>query len=152
MTGPPDASHPFGASSPGIWVLAALGGFWAIGLAVWAWAWTGAGLPGAWWLSATAGSLCLLWCGWGLRSRRQGNLVWMAGAPGRHPGGWSLLVRHGGRAVPVTRIECVLDLQQALLLRVHPRSGPPAWIWLLRRDDPQGWAMMRRAVFATGGR
>lgn len=152
MTGPPDARHPFGPSRPDAWVLSGLVGLWAGGLAVWAWVWGASGLPGAWWLSAIAGAVCLFWSLWSLRSRVQGELVWTAAVPGRDPGGWSLITRRSARWIPVRRIESALDLQLALLLRVHPRSGPPCWVWLLQRDDPQGWPAMRRAVFASGSR
>ncbi len=45
-------------------------------------------------------------------------------------------------------IQCELDLQTFLLLRLRPDQGPQLWLWLDRRMGSEPWIALRRALAA----
>lgn len=48
-------------------------------------------------------------------------------------------------------VECVLDLQVAVLLRLQDAHAQTHWIWAERGRDPARWNSLRRAMMAAGG-
>jgi toxin CptA len=75
----------------------------------------------------------------GLNQRVKGQLRW----DGEH-WHWSGLQEH-----TVTDINCVLDLQRLLLLRIHCDQGPRLWLWLESSSMDAAWLALRRAVVAS---
>lgn len=68
--------------------------------------------------------------------------------PGTPLGDWSwhsTTYRHG---TPVERLECVLDVQNALLLRLRNGAGLHTWVWLQHDTAPEHWHALRRALQA----
>jgi hypothetical protein len=46
----------------------------------------------------------------------------------------------------VTRLQCALDLQRVLLLRITCEAGPRMWLWLYSPAMDGRWRAVRRAV------
>ena len=43
---------------------------------------------------------------------------------------------------------CFIDLQRAMLLRLHNPDGARTWIWVERLAEPSRWLDLRRALLA----
>jgi hypothetical protein len=103
---------------------------------------------GAWWFALCVGLVWVAVLVWRLQYPIQGRLGWLVDDAGRG-GEWrwhSEAYRHG---TPVTRIEWALDLQVAVLVRLHNAAGAGWWVWLHRRADPARWDDLRRALLAS---
>lgn len=135
MHGPPSVSHPVGRSRFAGALMAVLA---AAGLAaVSAWAWQSAA-PG--WRQALAFAAVAACTGIAARAwwvSPRGLLRWDGG-------GW--LWEEGG-AASAGRVGQALDLQSRLLVRFHPETGAPRWLWLERDAAPADWDALRRAVY-----
>ena len=113
-----------------------------------AWALLGAGAQPTW-VVAGAGAglwlLCSLMAAWFWLRTPCGTLIWN----GAH---WLLESPHGAAlCAPCTQLQVPLDLQQRLWLRLQPAppdAGPPLWLWLERRSQPERWHDLRRAVYS----
>ncbi len=46
----------------------------------------------------------------------------------------------------VCAVQCVLDLQVWMLLRLQTGEGPCEWMWLRRKDHVKRWYALRRAL------
>ena len=44
--------------------------------------------------------------------------------------------------------DVLLDLQSHLWVKIRFQDGPPAWIWLERKAQPERWMDLRRAVYS----
>jgi len=55
-------------------------------------------------------------------------------------------------AVVLHAIECVLDGQNRMLLRLKPLARSATWAWVERDRSPAHWADLRRALVATSDR
>ncbi|MEJ6024074.1 hypothetical protein [Ramlibacter sp. PS4R-6] len=136
MHGAPSVSHPVGRSRFAAmacacaWLLAAAGvALWSAQVQA-----SPARLAGAGCVLAAAGLVA--WRSW--QRSPQGTLAW-------NGEGWSWAASpqaEGGMPEPV------LDLQQVLLLRWRPESGPVRWLWAERRAQPATWDDLRRAVYS----
>lgn len=157
MHSAPSVEYPAGGSVLDARVTLAAALVWLLVQALWAWTWGVWPLPGAWWGAAVAGLALLALGHWQRRHPVQGRLRWQA-APALAPdvprvaatpaGDWSwhsATYRHG---TPVERLDCVLDAQNALLLRLHNAAGLYALVWLQRDADPARWPDLRRALQA----
>ena len=137
MHAAPSVRYPVGRSrAAGVFLAAA----WSAGaLATCWWTWQAA-TPG--WRQAAAALLVLAVGAFGLaawlRSPR-GALAWDGAA-------WTLALE-GGETAP-GRIEPGADLQGLLLLRWRPLCRGGTWLWLERRQAPQAWDALRRAVYS----
>jgi len=56
-----------------------------------------------------------------------------------------------GGEVRVGQPAIALDLQNRVLLRWQPETGPVRWIWLERSRDCVHWEALRRAVYSRAG-
>lgn len=158
----PSVEYPVGRSVLDTSVTLAAALVWLLVQALWAWTWGVWPLPGAWW-GATAVGVALLVLGrWQQRHPVQGRLCWQAastlppdvprGAVAPLRGNWiwySVIYRYG---TPVERLECVLDAQHVLLLRLHNEAGLRTLVWLQRDADPTHWPALRRALQAHRSR
>lgn len=157
MHSAPSVEYPAGRS---VWdhrIMGLAAVAWAVAQALWAWEWGVWPLPGAWWCAAVAGVVLLGWWRWQTRHPVQGCLRWQMAAPGPMDvpqvpgtplGDWSWhsdTYRHG---TPVERLECVLDVQNALLLRLRNGAGLHTWVWLQHDTAPAHWPALRRALQA----
>jgi len=48
----------------------------------------------------------------------------------------------------VQRLQCCLEGQDHMLLRLHGAGGQSAWVWLRRHADAASWTALRRALLA----
>ena len=46
----------------------------------------------------------------------------------------------------VCSVQCVMDLQACMLLRLQTSDGASEWIWLQRKDHLNSWEPLRRAL------
>jgi toxin CptA len=139
MHGAPSVSYPVGRSRFGA-ALSAVA--WACGAAAWL-GWLLLGPAPGWrqWLglAVLAGVGLFALAAW--RSAPAGRLAW----DGEH-WRWSAPVEGAGCAQD-GKLAMGMDLQHWLLLHWLPLQGRPLWLWLSRKDDPQHWDALRRAVY-----
>jgi hypothetical protein len=125
-----------GASSPRRVVAVALGAVLWLAWAVFAWrSWVHAPVGYLQWAASAASSHGL---------PRTGLWRWHRQVPGQdhhNP--------HLSHGAPLQQVQCVLDLQSRLLLRVRNPDGVHRWLWLERRSDPTRWMDLRRALVQT---
>ncbi len=104
------------------------------------------------WMAPLAG-LCswLVWCvvalvTW-LRSPA-GALKWDASARKEEGGSGAWSWHQAGAAVPMplSRLECKLDLQSRILLRLRTSGTSACWVWAERRSQSERWMDLRRAI------
>ncbi|MDO8903409.1 hypothetical protein [Hydrogenophaga sp.] len=97
-----------------------------------------------------------LWSIWVFKSwwyTPKGALHWDSLAPsaGDSPraGAWRWLADEGGENVSLQAIECVIDWQSWMLLRLKQPSHLATWVWVERHCGPARWGDLRRALMAT---
>ena len=56
---------------------------------------------------------------------------------------WSRSLQNGDG---VCEVECVMDLQVCMLLKLQTLEGVREWIWLQRKDHHKNWYPLRRAL------
>ena len=135
----PSVSYPVGRSAFQALLLLALGaaGLAACGLL----AWQVAGWRA--WLAGLAAVAIAAWAALWWRTQSEGLLLWDGAAWDWSPAGQGL-ARRG-------RIDVLLDLQHALLLRWAGEEGRCEWLWAERGRAPTRWAALRRAVYSPAG-
>ncbi len=113
-----------------------------------AWLWHEQWVPsGAWWFSLVVGAVWAVVLVWRLQHPIEGRLGWQADDSGRG-GVWLWHSDAYRRGTPVVRIEWPIDLQGAVLVRLHNAAGLGWWVWMHRRADPARWDDLRRALQA----
>lgn len=115
----PRSGHPWG------WTAVSVGAFaWAVWVAV---AVTG-------WLRSPEGSLS-----W------DPDVVQEEGGAGA----WSWCGPPSSEPVSLSQMECVVDLQNRILLRFRSANAGPRWIWVERRGNSARWSDLRRALVSS---
>lgn len=125
-------------------VLGALCGFSVLALAALV-GWSYVGLQAGW----LERSIALLL--WTAATGAAGHFWWNAprGALAWDGAQWWLETAHAGPAVPAEASpQVLLDLQWGLLLLLKVRQNRSLWLWLERRQSPQQWSALRRAVYS----
>ena len=85
--------------------------------------------------------LCALGlAGWCIARTRSETSASVLRWDGRH---WSWSRQHGDS---VLSVDCALDLQAWMLLRLQTGEGPCEWMWLRREDHVKSWCALRRAL------
>ena len=149
-------------TEPALFVVLALAHALALGWWAHAWAWQWVRLPAPWWLMLVGWLTWMAWWRWRMQHPLVGQLAWVPpdpseaavpatvrGAPAL-PGHWrwfSPSYRHG---VDLSQVECVLDLQSSVLLRLRTVAGLGVWVFLEQRHDAAQWLALRRALQAHG--
>ena len=137
-------AYPTGCSMEQAGVSLFLAGVWLSSVVVWwqAHGWTVVDMSIAWWGFLGTGSVlaCLTW----RRLKRSvgGQLVW-------EDGEWRLFTPLWQRGLRITRVECVVDIDAWLVLRVHTRVGLTTWVWCRRSERPQTWVTFRQALYGA---
>lgn len=107
------------------------------------------------WMAPLAGlCLWLVWCvvaltTW-LRSP-EGALQWDASAYKEEGGSGAWAWHEAGAALPMplSRVECALDLQSRILLRLRTSGVRHCWVWAERRSQSERWMDLRRAIVCS---
>jgi len=145
--GPEAVTYPVGDSARryvlAVWLALVLAGVGV--LLLWALPWRGRPLPGAWWCVAVGVGCLSVWGAWQMRALPVGQLSW---DPQAFPvgSGWCWDSQAYRRGVALERVEPVLDLQHAQLVRATTVAGLVLWLWLLRGDAPRQWGRLRQAL------
>jgi len=130
-------------------VLAGLAGGWLWGLLVWAAVYVRVGQwpPAQWGWAMAAGLGLSAWTIWRLRVASPATMA-------RGGQGWQLFSATWRRGLVLARVDCTIDGQSWMLLRVQSTTGLSQWLWCTQRDDPERWPLFRQAVYqgATGDR
>jgi hypothetical protein len=111
-------------------------------------------------LTGVQSGIGLLLCGgwtalaiWQWSRSAQGYLHWDAGgkpvARDARPGLWRWQPMGRTRSLDVARVSLVMDVQALCLLRVEIPGGGDRWLWVNRRQDPERWDDLRRALVAA---
>lgn len=147
MHNAPSVQYPAGRSVWGWRFQGLLIGLWVVVQATWLhsldWTWP----PGAWWWSLVLG---LVACGhalWRSQHEPQGLLQWDATVLPQGQWRWTSAAFRNG--TPLERVEWVLDLKTAALLRLQTAAGWPLWVWVERQQQPADWDALRRALYAS---
>jgi len=125
-------------------LLAALAGGGLLGLLVWAAAYVQADQapPAEWGLAVLACSGLSAWTVWRLRVASPATLVC-------GPQGWQLFSATWRRGLLLARVDCTIDGQSWMLLRVESATGLSRWLWCAASDDPERWPLWRQAVYQS---
>ena len=141
---PPSVVYPLARSRVLGALLVAILGMGGVVLTAWVVHGRGSGVVGwpaaAVWAAALAGVAHFWW------NQPQGSLHW----DGRS---WTMDIASSEAPSAAAAIlsappEVLLDLQSHLWVKVCPRPGTPAWIWLARSVQPERWMDLRRAVYS----
>lgn len=149
MRNAPSVEHPVGRSVFERKLHAAFALMWLFMQSLWA---IHLGLvvpPGAWWVSFLCGVAAAAYGGWRLKLQPVGVLRWNAAAQPKER--WDWLGRAGFRGTALKQVDCMLDLQVVVLLRLVTHTDLPMWVWLERgQTTPTQWDALRRAIKAHG--
>lgn len=105
--------------------------------------------PGAWWASLLGGVAAAAYGWWRLKHQPVGVLRWDV-VSGSH-GQWHWVSDGSSKDAALLHVNCMLDLQAVLLLKLVTKAEMPLWIWLERRQSaPPQWDALRRALKAHG--
>lgn len=128
----------------------------ALGLAVligWAWSasdgffWGSVGVGLGLWVLWSVGVFKVWW------RTPEGALRWDSLATPYnetlHSGAWLWHTDQMDDAVALHSIECVLDAQNWMLLRLKQPARLVTWVWVERHRSPAHWGDLRRALVAT---
>ncbi len=156
MRSAPSVVYPVGRCVFHGCLLIALGVLGLTVLVAWAWSASGRIFAEATWLGA---GLWLLWSIWALLvwwRTPAGDLHWDSLAlpdnESLRAGAWMWHADKTGEAVPLCSIECVLDGQSRILLRLKPPARLAIWVWAERDHAPAHWGDLRRALVAASDR
>lgn len=150
MRNAPSVSYPVGRCAFHGWLLVLISGLALLALLLLRWLWSGhndlvIGSGFALWMLWTAAAAWLWW------RTPVGHLRWDARATGlvvlAPAGGW-FWQGDGQPPQSLTGVECLLDVQRFVLLRLRPVEQRSRWIWLEARRDPWRWDDLRRALRA----
>jgi hypothetical protein len=151
---PPEVVYPTGARGLQWLVLGALALSWLAGLGLWWQAYAGPTLdmPATWWAMLLAGLVVLSGSAWRIRVTPAGELHWQPpvrgqGTPSR-VGQWRWFSPAWRTGLPLQRVDCVLDLDRCMVLRLQTVAGWVTWAWCHQAQAPERWSACRRAVHA----
>jgi hypothetical protein len=141
-----------------LFVVLALFQFLALGIWASAWSWQWARLPAPWWLMLVGWLIWMVWWRWRMHHPLEGRLAWLPpdqeGSTVRGKfslsGHWRWFSRSYRQGVDLAQVECVLDLQSCVLLRLRTVAGLGLWVYLEQRHDAPQWLALRRALQAHG--
>lgn len=144
---PRPVEYPAGSARLERGAAAVAGALWLAVQAVWLWHewWPPSG---AWWFSLCVGAGWAVVLVWRFQHPVRGRLGWQVDDAGQG-GEWRWYSEAYRRGTAVVRIEWALDLQIAVLVRLHNAAGLGWWVWLHRRADPSQWDDLRRALQAS---
>lgn len=94
------------------------------------------------------------WMAWAFLNWRRspvGSLHWSSGDGQRldEAGAWSWTDRAAVESLRLAEVECVLDLQRWVLLRVVGVDRGQHWLWVERSARASRWGDLRRALVSS---